>query len=142
MKSSSAHARKYNLEEISISFGMFDYEFIVLLGQRKHLAEYLALRFGEPAHRFELADHVKGEAWFPDNKVLAPVVWLPRRPKTALEYATLAHEALHIVFHMTRWFGVELTKESEETHAHALSYAVRTILGKLELPRKVSRRRA
>lgn len=58
-----------------------------------------------------------------------PILWMPRRPRTPVEYGTFAHEAFHVVAHAMRWANIPFTEESEEAYTHTLAKLVREVLG-------------
>lgn len=126
-----------------VSFGMFDFSFVVVAGPK--LSPETIRILSDVTHiskeivEAELAVECRG--YILHRQGYGTGIWLPRVPRSAQDYATLAHETFHAVCHMTRHFGVEFAKESEETFAHALSFAVRETITQLRLrPAKVRRK--
>ncbi len=56
-----------------------------------------------------------------------PIIALPRKPKTAQEIGTLAHEAVHAVGYI---FQMIEQNSAEEVYAHSVGAIVRTVLNK------------
>lgn len=117
-----------------VGFGMFDFSFVVVAGPKLSpetihiLSEVTSI--SKEIVQAELDVECRG--YILHRQGHGTAIWLPRVPRSAQDYATLAHETFHAVCHMTRHFGVEFAKESEETFAHALSYAVRETITQLK----------
>jgi hypothetical protein len=76
-------------------------------------------------------DGGRGFYFFRDGYV--PIIWIPRRPRTAREHATLAHEAFHAVsITLRRWAAIELTNDTEEVFCHSLGHVIATVLAELK----------
>ena len=58
------------------------------------------------------------------------VLWIPRRPQTAVEHGTLAHEVVHAVSALFEWAAMQHNESSDETFAHATGFLVRAILSR------------
>ena len=107
--------------------GLFDYHVHVAIGPQAPAVRYVCWfhkteemeRHGEDERRRGFCAHRDG---------FCPVIWLPRRPRTAREHATLAHEAFHAVGHITRWAAIAHTEQTEEVFCHALGHLVNGIL--------------
>lgn len=54
-----------------------------------------------------------------------PVICMPRKPKTASEIGTLAHEAIHAVGYIFRMIEQD---SAEEIYAHSVSAIVRKVM--------------
>lgn len=121
--------KKLGLREIGIEMGLFDYTVICIIGDHGSLDEYIQYKFDDPDFRSE--DFDKG--FKPRGKCLyrpgyVPVVWIPKFPTKPREYATLAHESLHAVYHLFRWAGIEPNDQTEEVMTHAMAHIINTIL--------------
>ena len=57
-----------------------------------------------------------------------PVLWIPRKPKTAREHATLAHESLHCVYHLFEWANLPMSRDTEEVAAHSMAHIMANII--------------
>lgn len=108
-----------------IHLGTFDYTVHVVIGPQDKAVAYIQSFFKEPAGTVQLDPTRRGLCahHFP----YCPVVWVPRRPTTAREHATVAHEALHAVGHAMRWAGIEYSESTEEVFCHALGCLVNGI---------------
>jgi hypothetical protein len=60
-----------------------------------------------------------------------PVMWLKRRPRTAREIASLAHEANHATHYFMRYIGTPVTEDSEEILCYTLDHIVEQVLLKV-----------
>lgn len=59
-----------------------------------------------------------------------PVIWMPKKPKTAREICSVAHEVLHAVFENMEWFGISLDKSSEEAFTYLHTHLMQQFLNK------------
>jgi hypothetical protein len=57
-------------------------------------------------------------------------IWLPKKPKTARELATVAHEILHAVFDCMEYVGVKYSRESEESFTYLHTELMKQFLKK------------
>lgn len=111
------------LQRLTIHLGVFDYDIKVIIGP-----EGLAHQFAEWFTKKDI-EPIEGRLGFClFCEPYLPIVWIPRRPRTPREHATLAHECLHAVGHVTRWAAIQHSKETEEVFCHALGYLVDRIL--------------
>ena len=109
--------------------GMFDYNICVAIGTEKNLEEYIQFKFEDP--HFDLSVHngdygARGMYFY--CAPYCPILWIPRYPKNPMEYGTLAHEALHLVFRLFAWSGMPMNESTEEVATHATGYIVRKVL--------------
>lgn len=123
--------KEFHFDEIRINFGLFDFTVFCVIGDYKNLTPYLQWKFDDKdfnTDNFDMGYDCLGKCCFRTGYV--PVVWIPKKPKTAEEYGTLAHESFHAVWHLFEWANIPITKDSEEVMAHAISHLVRSILKK------------
>lgn len=59
-----------------------------------------------------------------------PILWMPRRPRTAREWGTLSHEIFHLVYAILSYAGIVLSGESEETFAYLTSHLINQFVKK------------
>lgn len=50
------------------------------------------------------------------------IIWLPHKPKTDGEVATLVHEIYHATSFLLRSVGIEHTSDTEEVYAYTMEY--------------------
>lgn len=129
------YLKKYKLKEIRIDMGIFDFTCVVIIGSYDSAAKYCASIF--ESNEFEVFAHESNGGYIPRGKTFfrtgyVPVVWIPGQPRSAREYATLAHEAVHVLVHLFEWAGMNMNSETEEVFAHALAYIVATTLQELK----------
>lgn len=118
--------KKYNLKEIRVYMGVFDYVVIVAVGDRKKVHEYVSFKFEDSEFTEVVTEFVRGKTY---HRVgYCPIIWIPRIPKTPREYATLAHEALHATYHLFDWVGLEANHETEEVMAHSMAHIINSVL--------------
>lgn len=121
--------KKFGLKEIKVSMGLFDFDVICVIGNYKNLGKYIQWKFEDkdfdPAN-FDLEYECRGKCCF--RRGYVPVIWIPRKPKTAREHATLAHECLHAVFHLFEWANLPVNRDTEEVMTHAQAHLVTNFL--------------
>lgn len=113
-----------------VYMGLFDYHVHVAIGPQA-----VAVQYVQWYHKGMLVDR-DGVVGADDQRrgfcayhaPYCPVIWLPRRPRTAREHATLAHECLHAVGHIARWAAIDHSTATEEVFCHALGHLVNGIL--------------
>ena len=59
------------------------------------------------------------------------IIRLPKKPKTAQEFGTMAHEIFHAVDFITRRIGLRLTPNSDEAFAYLIGYVTEQVMIKL-----------
>ncbi len=59
------------------------------------------------------------------------IIRLPKKPRTAQEFGTLAHEIFHAVDFITRRIGLRLGIESDEAYAYLIGYITERVYEKL-----------
>ena len=105
--------------------GTFDFDVIVIVGDYKTALKYASWKFDDRETDLEGWDMnyiPRGKCFFRQGYV--PVVWIPRKPRTAREHATYAHECLHAVFLLFEWAGLPLTRDTEEVMTHAMAHLI------------------
>lgn len=121
--------KKYGFNEIRINMGMFNFTVICIIGDYKNCGKYIQWKFEDKdfnPENWDMGYEAKGKVFF--RRGFVPVLWLPRKPKNVDEYATLAHEALHCVFHLFEWANLSMSRETEEVAGHAVSHIVKSVL--------------
>lgn len=106
--------------------GMFDYTIRIVFGSQRTAVEYVQWLYEDDG---VVVQHQR-RGFCAYREGFIPVIWLPRRPRTAIEHGTLAHEAMHAVAHMTRWAGIPINESTDEVYCHAIGHVVRRVLEK------------
>lgn len=119
------------LKEYRINFGTFNFSFNCIVGEYKNLPKYLAYKYEEDEKWIydkwiDINDVSNGNFFI--CKGYAPIIWIPKKPTTPREIATLSHEILHVVYELCRWAQIPLCEETEEVRTHAQAYALTTLL--------------
>ena len=118
------------LREARVHFGLFDFAVFCIVGPHGDIQRYVEWRHGEcepPPEAHGL--HYEG----PIDR--APIIWIPRIPKSPADYGTLAHEICHVVREMVvDWARMTHDKGNDEVFCHAVSYAMETLLTELKRP--------
>lgn len=122
-----------NLQEIRVSMGMFTFDVLCVIGEYEDATKYTAKKFEYPYYEQFAIDSNKG--FIPRGKCFfmsgyVPVIWIPQRPVTSREHATLAHECLHATMHLFSWASIPQSADTEEVMCHAMSHIYNKILEK------------
>lgn len=122
--------QRLGFRTLDVHFGMFDFSLTVIVGPHQGIGKYLRWKFEE---EFPLDfDASRAHAMYFMSPNRSPVIWLPRPPRKPREIAALAHELLHAIRYMlTDWAAVPLTRDTDETYCHAMSFAMNRILEEL-----------
>ena len=129
-KKQSSKRKKLGLKEVCVHMGLFDYKVNFVIGDYKKLNEYVSWKFDyKNFMENESSCAPRGMCCFRTG--YCPIIWIPRKPKTAREHATLAHECLHAVFHLFEWVGLPVTRNTEEVMTHSMSHLITSILKNL-----------
>jgi len=113
------------ITEKTIHMGVFDFSVIVIIGDYTTACAYVSWKLEDKEtdlKSFDVGYEPRGKCFFRQGYV--PVIWIPKRPKTAREHATLAHESLHAVFHLFEWANIPLTRDTEEVMTHAMAHII------------------
>ena len=105
--------------------GAFDFTVITIIGDYKEALKYVRWKCDDMETDFESFDKnylPAGKCFFREGYV--PIIWIPRKPKTPREYGTLAHEALHAVYHMFDWANLPMTLDTEEVMTHSMTHII------------------
>ena len=119
---------KFGYNELRIKFGLFDYTAIVIIGDKANLRRYLRWKFEDDDFVLGYNRHTRGLVV--GRQGYCPIMWLPKRPRTCTEIATVAHECVHVMMHLFSWAGMSVTEDTEEIMAHGVAYMTRMILVK------------
>lgn len=122
---------RFKLKEIRVSMGLFDFDVICIIGKQSDAARFVKWKFEDEDLVDETLDkgyEARGRCYFRAGYV--PIIWIPKKPRTAREHATLAHECLHAVMHLYDWAGLTVSNHNEEVMCHAMAHLINTILEK------------
>ena len=129
---------KGKLKIINTHMGVFDFQIRCLVGNYeaglKHASNLFEDNVEEVASESNGGYMTRGQTFYRVGYV--PIVWIPRRPQTPREYATLAHECIHAINHMFHWAAVPLGGDTEEVFAHSVSHLMTSILEALPTKKK------
>ncbi len=126
---SKAKAARLGLREVTVHFGTFDFEMICIAGPCTGVRDYVRWKHDLPDFEFNRG---AGHGLFFFRRGYVPIIWIRRRPRTAREYGTLAHELIHVLQYMlVGWAGIHLNEDTDEVFAHAMGRAMTRILQEL-----------
>lgn len=120
---------KHGFKEIRIEMGVFDFTVICIIGDYAKIDKYIQWKFEDKDFKTEYWDKgygCRGKVLYRPGFV--PVLWIPRKPRGAREHATLAHEALHCVYHLFEWANIPMTKDTEEVVTHSMAHIINSVL--------------
>lgn len=120
---------RFGFEEISIPLAIYDASFTCIFGAPDKLMPFLDRRLGRANWTMPDATH-RGMTYTWHGK--APVVWMPRRPRSPAEIGVLAHEIVHILTAILVEKGLKLSDSSEEAFAYAMSFCMRSVLERVK----------
>lgn len=124
-----AWLKRLELKEIPIHMGLFDFGINCVIGKYESINEYIQFKLDDKDFdlaTFDVGYECRGQCMYRTG--FQPVIWIPRYPKTAREYATLAHESLHAVYHLFEWASVPMSRDTEEVVTHSMAHIINTIL--------------
>lgn len=112
--------------------GLFDYTIQCFVGDYKQSVKLAEKLFNDdiPQDHITVGDEPRGCCMF--NSECTPIIWIPGKPTTPREYATLAHESTHAVLHMFRWAALPVSDDTEEVLTHSIGHVIDSILRGLE----------
>lgn len=113
------------ITEKKIHMGMFDFVVIVIIGDYTVAKSYVSWKFEDKEtdlDEFNREYEPRGMCFF--RRGYVPIIWIPKKPKTKREHATLAHESLHAVFHLFDWINLPLNRDTEEVMTHAMAHII------------------
>ena len=121
------------IQEIRVQMGIFDFTVIVLIGDYSKACRRVEYKFEAKdanLERFDMGYIPRGKCFF--RRGYVPIIWIPRKPKTPREQATLAHESLHSVYHLMEWANIPMTRDTEEAVTHSMAHIINTVLSKVK----------
>lgn len=105
---------------------MIEFGFTFIVGPAENVPAYVAWEFDDKRALGDETPSQRGRFYY--KRGSAPVVWMPRWPRTPAEQGTLCHEMGHVVTAMFDHIGQPIASEHDEVFCHALGYAVRKVL--------------
>lgn len=117
------------MKEIRVPILNSEYKVIVCYGGAKEIGKVLkAYHYPEDLTHYDLEQmliDMRGRTFY--HKSCYPVIALPKKPKTAEQVGTLAHEAVHAIQHIFESIG---EPSRDEVFAHSVGAVVREVLSK------------
>ncbi|MBI4029091.1 MAG: hypothetical protein HY376_01880 [Candidatus Blackburnbacteria bacterium] len=132
MKEESTKGKELGLKEVQVGMGLFEFDVIFVVGEYLKMEEYVNWKFENKEFQHEHWDigHEPRGSFF-HRRGYVPVIWIPKKPRTPREHATLAHECLHAVFFLFEWANLPMGKDNEEVMTHAMAHLYANVLEKL-----------
>lgn len=125
------------LQIINTHMGLFEFDIRTVVGDYDDAFAYVARIYEDNIESMQdiIPEEqrgfvARGRTFYRTGYV--PIIWIPRRPKTSRELATLAHEAIHAVSHLFDWAGMYINHETEEVLAHSVAHVVNRVLEKVK----------
>ena len=126
--------KKKEFKTYKLDAGIFDVTaYAVISEDLDRVAEFVAFKHdqGDTKELKEGLESARG--MFFHHPTYCPIVWLPSKPKTPREIATMSHELAHLTSWVCRWAHIEHCEKTEETFCHLLSHLTNQLLEKLNL---------
>lgn len=126
--------KKLGLKEYRVEMGFFDFTVLLLTGEYMKAVEFVAWKYDEGENFIE--EHkvdngnVRGKCFY--RHCYVPCIYIPRKPKTAREYATLGHECNHAIYRLFAWAGIPMGSDTEEVFTHAQAHLVNGFLEQMK----------
>lgn len=128
MKKSVAITNKFGFKIKNIEMGIFDYTVCAIIGNYKNIKAFINWKFEEDWFNKKYNNDYSPRGQVLHKNGYVPILWIPKLPKTAREHATLAHEALHCVYHLFDWANIPMSRDTEEIVTHSMSHIITEIL--------------
>lgn len=113
----------HRFQNLRLHLGAFDFTVRILISEdRPRVVRWVRDFFDDPSIPLDRLEECRG-VYF-GRHGYAPIIWLPRKPQTPREHATLAHEALHVTRIVMGWAGIPMGEDGEEAWAHTLACIV------------------
>lgn len=125
MKEASKKGKELGLKEYRLNMGIFEFDVVGVIGEYSKMGEYIAWKFddkGFDPSQWDNGYEARGKVFYRHGYV--PILWLPKLPKTKREHGTLAHESLHVVFHLFEWASLPISRDTEELAGHTVGHIV------------------
>lgn len=114
----------------SFNCGSFDIDFHLVIGEHvKEIVQTLKDMYGKNK-KIKSSYFVDRGAFIAINGI-PPIIWIPKVPSSAEEYAVLNHEVIHLVFYVMTWANIKINEETEEIFSHQMQYLSRMIYEKI-----------
>lgn len=85
------------------------------------------------AEKYAAGDFKNKLGWFCPHPKYLSIIWMPKKPTTARQYCTVAHEVLHAVFDNMEQFGVTYDHSSEEAFTYLHCHLMEQFLNKCRI---------
>lgn len=116
---------KKRLRVIRVELGVYDTWVNAVIGPEKHLEAFVRWNCSQPAFTHELGG-AKGLCI--KLPKYAPCIWVPKKPRTPQELATLAHECTHAAIYVAEWMSAPIDADTSELLCHTVSWLMEVIL--------------
>jgi len=118
---------KKGLRFIRIELGVYDTWVNAVIGPRKNLQGFVRWNYDRPSfaekddrhHQLGLCLKLSG---------YAPLIWIPKKPRTRKDLGVLVHECTHAALYVAEWIGEPVNPDQSETLAHTISWLMQSIL--------------
>lgn len=116
-----AHRRPASLFLLVVRLPIWEREIVVLYGRDYARLQKVLHTFGYDPITDDVLDSMEGLCW--NGTFSTPIIWL----RDIHDLPTLAHEAMHAVFHVLRRCGVAHSEDSEESYLYTLTFLLAAI---------------
>lgn len=117
------------LQTFKIHCGTFDYNIDVVIGKDKELVK----KFIKKKHK-ALPDNINvfdiAHGMIIRYEGFNPILWLPAKPRTPSELATMSHEIFHLVYTVLSYVGITLSESSEEVFCYLIGHLTKQVIEK------------
>jgi len=125
------------MKRYKLHAGTYDFEYYLVIAPRsesKKILHFINNICEDNSLEYDFTDSC-GACFTRFN--YTPVLWIPKIPETPKEYATLAHECLHLTnYILLRWVNIPLSLESEEAYTHLLGKIIKDTLTAMSIKNK------
>ena len=120
------------VKKFEIKAGTYPYTIRVIICRNiKTVVDYVNRKqYRKGSEKYKPSDFKNSLGRFCRHDKYCPVIWIPKKPKTARQLCTVAHEVLHAVFANMEWFGITYNRNSEEAYTYLHVHLMEQFLNK------------
>lgn len=119
------------MKKYLLNAGTYDLQYYVVIGKDfDKITTFIKYKLEDDEFEYHFKES-RGACFQRFNYI--PIIWLPKKPRTAREYGAFCHECFHLTAYiLDDWAGMKFkTGVSEEAYCHLLGKIVTDILDRI-----------